>query len=241
MQAWSEATRSTAGLRSIGLLANVPEKVLQRLCGQCAWRRFEAGRPIVSKNASDRDVYFIVSGVVRATSFSAGGRQITYRDIGAGDWFGDLAAIDGRPRSVDVVAQSESVLACLRAEDFAHLLKSVAPVSEALIAHLVGHVRDLTDRLFALSTIGVQNRVDAELLRLARAAGVVANVARIDPAPTHADLASQVSTYREQVTREFSLLTRLGILKRAGGALVVRDVAGLERIVAHAHLQPHRR
>jgi CRP/FNR family transcriptional regulator, cyclic AMP receptor protein len=49
-----------------------------------------------------------------------------------------------------------------------------------------------------------------------------------------AEIASKVSTYREQVTREFALLTRLGILSRAGGTLVVCDVAGLERIVAHA-------
>lgn len=234
MRARSQPTRSTAGLRSIGLLANAPEDVLEMLSGQCTWQRYDAGRVIVSKDAVDRDVYFVVSGLVRVTSFSAGGRQVTYRDIGAGDWFGDLAAIDGRPRSLDLVAQSESMLARLSAGDFTQLLNSVAPVSEALISHLVERVRDLTDRLFDLSTLGVQIRVDAELLHLARESGVVANVAYIDPAPTQVEIASKVSTYREQVTREFSLLARLGILKRTGSVLVVRDVAGLERIVTHA-------
>lgn len=234
MHTRSEAQRSTAGLRSIRLLANAPEEVLQTLSEQCVWRRYHAGGPILSKNARDRDVYFIVSGVVRVTSFSTGGKQITYRDSSAGDWFGDLAAIDGGPRSVDVVAQSDSMLACLHAADFLQLVKSVAPVSEALIAHLVGRVRDLTERLFDLSTLGVQNRVDAELLRLAHEAGVVGNIAHIKPVPNQANIASKVSTYREQVTREVSLLTRLGILSRAGGVMVVRDVAGLERLVTHA-------
>ena len=49
--------------------------------------------------------------------------------------------------------------------------------------------------------------------------------------PKHADIASQVSTYREQVTRELSALARAGILEKDGAALVVRDVARLEKMV----------
>ena len=212
----SATTPSVAGLRSIHLLAAASDEVLQNLCSRCSWRLYRAGERILSKDARDCDVYFIVSGIVRATAFSAGGRQVTYRDMRAGESFGDLAAIDRLPRSADVVAQSESMIASLRAEHFLELLTEVRAVSDALVRHLVDRVRDLSDRLFDLSTLGVENRVDAELLRLAVAAGVVANVARIDPAPTHSDIASQIGTYREQVTREFSQLARWGILDRAG-------------------------
>jgi len=222
---------SLAALRSIGMLARAGDDVLRALAEPCTWRRFEAGQRVLSKDARDRDVYLVISGSVRATSFSAGGREVTYRTIGAGEWFGDLAAIDGRPRSVDVIAEAEAVVATMHHADFVDLLRSHADVAEAMLRHLVHRVRDLTDRLFELSTLGVQNRVDAELLRLARAAGVDGNVARIDPAPSHADVASRVSTYREQVTRELSQLTRLGILERAGKALVVTDVARLTRMV----------
>jgi CRP/FNR family transcriptional regulator, cyclic AMP receptor protein len=83
-----------------------------------------------------------------------------------------------------------------------------------------------------LSTLGVQNRIHAELLRLARASGIEGGQARIDPAPKHADIASQVSTYREQVTREISALVKLGLAAKAGPALVLLDVAKLERMVA---------
>jgi CRP/FNR family cyclic AMP-dependent transcriptional regulator len=77
----------------------------------------------------------------------------------------------------------------------------------------------------------VQNRIHAEILRLAREAGVERNRARLDPGPKHADIASQVSTYREQVTRELSALAKAGILEKQGAALVVRDVARLEKMV----------
>jgi hypothetical protein len=60
---------------------------------------------------------------------------------------------------------------------------------------------------------------------------VSGNTARIDPAPKHADIASQVSTYREQVTRELSALAKAGVLGKEDGALIVRDVVRLERLV----------
>src|SRR2546422_11705623 len=69
-------------------------------------------------------------------------------------------------------------------------------------------------------------------LRLAREAGIEDNQARIDPAPKHADIASQVSTNREQVTRELSALAKAGIVaKDNAGVLVVRDVKQLEKMV----------
>ena len=70
------------------------------------------------------------------------------------------------------------------------------------------------------------------MLRLARHAGVKSNTARIDPAPKHSDIASQVSTYREQVTRELTAMVKQGLLQRSRGALVIPDVARLERLVA---------
>jgi len=100
-----------------------------------------------------------------------------------------------------------------------------------MLLRLGSLVRELSERVIDLSTLGVQNRIYAELLRLAREAGVTGNTARIDPAPKHTDLASRVSTYREQVTRELSALVRMGIVERGNHALVIRDVTRLERLV----------
>ena len=116
-------------------------------------------------------------------------------------------------------------------ELFRQLLHEYPNACDQVLLRLVTSVRNLTERIFDLSTLGVQNRVHAELLRLAREAGVSNNRARIDPAPKHAEISSQISTYREQVTRELSALVKQGLLERAGRALVIRDVAQLEQIV----------
>jgi CRP-like cAMP-binding protein len=96
----------------------------------------------------------------------------------------------------------------------------------------------MAERVIELSTLGVQNRIHAELLRLAADAGVLDNTARLSPAPTHAEIASRVSTNREQVTREFSALARGGLLRKERNALVVLDVARLQRTVAEVRTAP---
>jgi|SRR5579871_2122073 len=226
------AAPSIAGLRSMGLLGALPADTLRVIAEQCVWRRYSAGARIVSREAREYDVYWIITGSVRVTAFSRTGRQVTYRDLHAGDWFGDLAAIDHCPRSADVIALDESTLASLRSEQFVELIFSHRPVADAMLRHLAHRVRDLTDRVFELSTASVPCRIDAEILRLVRIVGATQNRCRIDPAPRHSDIATRVSTNREQVTRELSRLVKQGVLSRDARTLIVQDVARLERLVA---------
>ena len=222
---------STFGLRNVKILQGLSQERLEILAGQCGWRTVEPGHVIVARNSHDRDVHFVVSGRVRITSFSAGGKQVTFRDQEAGEMFGDLAAIDGQPRSADVLALDTVLVASLSPEHFRALIALEELVRERVLQRLAGLVRLLSERVIDLSTLGVQNRIHAELLRLARSGGASGKQARIDPAPKHADIASQVSTYREQVTRELSLLTKQGLLAKDGSALVLLDVEKLERMV----------
>ncbi|HEU4646541.1 MAG TPA: Crp/Fnr family transcriptional regulator [Burkholderiales bacterium] len=225
------AAPSILGLRSIALLEGLSAERLEQVARACAWRNFQPDQRIISRDAPDRDVYLIVSGRVRVTTYSAAGRQVTFRDFGAGAHLGEVAAIDGKPRSADVVALESSLLASMPPAEFRQLLREEPVLAERLLRDFAGLVRRLSERVIDLSTLGVHQRLHAELLRLAREAGVSANRARIDPAPKHADLASQVSTYREQVTRELSALTKAKVLGKDGRALVVLDVSRLEKMV----------
>lgn len=226
------ALAATHGLKRVKLLEGLPAEALETIAGRCRWRRYSAGQQIISRESPDSDVYFVVSGRVRVTAFSAAGRQVTYGDMEGGDCFGDFSAIDGLTRSADVLALEETLVAAVAPADFRRLLHEQPLVCERMLLRLVRSVRELTERVFAFSTLGVQNRVHAEILRLARQAGVENNAARIDPAPKHGDIAGRISTYREQVTREVSRMVKQSLLVRDGRALVVPDVGKLEHLVA---------
>src|SRR3954463_12366498 len=104
---------STLGLRVIELLEGLAPEKLDALARQCVWRNYEAGKRIISRNADDRDVYLLVSGRVRITTYSQGGRQVTFRDLGAGPLLGGVAALDKNPRSADVISPNSPLLPSL--------------------------------------------------------------------------------------------------------------------------------
>ena len=224
--------RSSLALRRIALLQGLSDQRLDRLAQQCLWHTVDADHTLMARADDRGEVCFLVSGSVRVTTYSAQGRQVTFRDCEAGEMFGDIAAVDGLPRSADVVTLQPSVVASLDRAAFRALLREEPDVAERVMLRLAALVRQLSERVIDLSTLGVQHRLHAELLRIARLAGVVDNQARLSPPPRHAVLASQISTNREQVTRELGVLAREGLLRKEEQALVLTDVRLLADRVA---------
>src|SRR5512145_1676030 len=150
------------GLQKVDLFKGLDSYTLREIAAQCKWTRCKRNQVVIRRDGTDRDVYFVIAGQVRVTALAGRGRRIIFRDLGAGEVFGEHSAIDGRARFADVVA-----------------------VRERLLRRLTGSVRELTDRLLELGAQPVQRRTWIELLRLARLAGVEDNRARVEPAPTH--------------------------------------------------------
>ena len=232
------AQPSSLGLRRIDLLQGLSSDRLDAISRNCVWRTCSAGRRLVTREDADRDVHFIVSGSVLVTTYSPNGRETSFRELAQGTCFGELAALDGRPRSADVVALTPGLIASMPPAVFRDLLREEWIVSERVLVHLADLARGLVERVLELSTLTVQQRLCMELLRLARAGSSAAGSARIEPIPRHTALAHRVSTYREQITRELSSLTRAGVLARDGMALVVRDMARLRLIAEGADAPP---
>jgi CRP/FNR family cyclic AMP-dependent transcriptional regulator len=230
--------RSSLALRKIPLFEGLSDHRLQLLAQACRWRSVATRKPLMLRSQDECDVCFLVSGRARITTYSANGRQVTFRDCSEGEYFGDIAAIDGAPRSADVLTLEPCVVASLDRPAFMALLRDEPLLAERVMRRLTELVRQLSERVIDLSTLGVQNRLHAELLRMARAAGIADNRARLEPAPRHAELASQISTNREQVTRELNVLARDGLLAKEGRALIVTDAERLARMVAEVRGEP---
>ncbi len=234
----ASSPRSSLALRKIPLFEGLSDQRFELLAQACRWRSVATRKPLMLRSQDEGDVDFLVSGRARITTYSANGRQVTFRDCGEGEYFGDIAAIDGGPRSADVLTLEPCVVASLDRAAFRALLRDEPLVAERVLRRLTALVRQLSERVIDLSTLGVQNRLHAELLRMARAAGIADNRARLEPAPRHAELASQVSTNREQVTRELNVLVRKGLLAKEGRALIVTDTERLARMVAEVRGEP---
>ena len=180
------------------------------------------------------DVFFIVSGTVRVKLQSVSGRAALLREINAGDFFGELAAIDGEPRSAGIIAVTDVTVARMPASVFRTAIHSHPDVCDQLLALLAGQVRMLANRVNEFTTLDARHRIYAELLRLSRPETGRPGQAVVSPPPVHAEIAARVSIRREAVAREFKSLERVGLIARRRGALVLTDTARLRQLIAQA-------
>ncbi len=224
-----------ATLDGIELLSTLNPTERAHLTRQCRWRRFEQGEQIVDRLSDTQDICFVVEGRVRIVNHSLNGREISFDDVVAGGFFGELSAIDHEPRSASVIAEAPTQVAFLSPRRFEELVLTNPKIGLAVMRRMAGMVRRSTERIMDLSTLGANNRVHAELLRLAKPADgrdrTKTNTATICPIPVHADIASRVSTTRETVARVLSDLARDGLVERGDTALVIRDLRKLHRMV----------
>lgn len=215
---------------SPAFLATLCDSDLGALAERWNVRSYRRQELIIAHGDESRDVFFVLDGRARATLFSANGREVAYRDIHPGDIFGELAAIDGKARSASVIAMDPTRASILSADAFQSLLSSHPSISWALLKHLSGGLRRMTDRVFEFSTLMVRERVVCELLRRADKSGLSEGAVAVIPVPRHMELAAAISTHREAVSREMSLLAKKGLIKRRGDDLLLKDRAALEEL-----------
>ena len=215
-------------LAGIELFRELDHDERTAIAALCHAHRYAAKEQVLAVDDPSRDVLFVVSGTVRVTLYSPQGKEVIFRDQTAGQMLGELAAIDGSPRSAHVVAEQDTLLVSMSPQDFRTVLENHADVNWQVLLRLAGLVRSLSERVYEFSTLQVRDRVHAELLRLARGCMTGENSARIDPAPTHAEIASTIGTHREAVTRELNDLAKRGVLTREGHAIILHDVDALK-------------
>ena len=206
----------------------------EQVAGICRWRDHDAGEQIFSYHDPSSEVFFLAAGKVRIIVYSAEGKAVLFKDLKAATMFGEISAIDGAPRSAGVEARERSTIASLTASQFESLLLREPAVAVATLRHVTAEVRRLSERVLEFSTLVVQNRIHAELLRLAADARQENGQALLSPAPSLSDIANRISTHREAVSRELSRLASSGVLRREGGDLRVPDLARLEKLVREA-------
>ena len=154
-------------------------------------------------------------------------QDLIFSDMEAGSFFGELAALDGGPRSLSVFAVNDSTVAKMPSAVFVETMFTHRPLGEAVVATLVARNRAMTRRVGELGALDVRSRVHAELLRLARPDREDPKRAIILAPPNQSELASRINTRRETVSREINAMEREGLIERRRGAIVINDALRL--------------
>lgn len=237
MSSTADVLRGEQTLAGSKMLAGVDSAAIARLETLCSWKVAHEDEPIVTRDSDSREVFFVIKGRCRIVNYSPSGREVAFAIASPGDYFGEMSAIDGLPRSATVVALEDCILASISPQVFRELVEQQPKVSFVIMEMLVRIVRTSDDRIMDLATLSAYQRVYSELLKLMKPDPVRAGSWLIYPLPTQAQIAAQASTTRETVARVLSHLSGDGIAERKSKTLYLRQVERLKQLCEKASAQ----
>jgi CRP-like cAMP-binding protein len=158
--ALSNTSHMQPTLEGVAIFAGLSPIARTKIENACSWRSYAAGEPILNYLEDSDDVFFIAEGGARVISYSPGGKVVSFRDLGPGDTFGEIPAIDGGPRSASVEACTRCAVAVMPAADFRDVIVREPGVAQALLKQQVGAIRRLSTRVqeFSSAVMGITGR-----------------------------------------------------------------------------------
>jgi CRP-like cAMP-binding protein len=192
---------------------------------------FDPNQVIFARGDVGREIYLVVSGRVRLSVLTAEGRELSFAHAEPGAIFGEIAMLDGGPRSADATAVGKVTALSLSKPAFKRLVDTRPVVGEAAIRFLCSRVRDADQQLEAIALYPIEGRLARFFLAAARQKEPGAEEGRvtIELPISQSELALLIGASRPKVNTALSLLESSGALERSGSR-VICDIEELQLI-----------
>lgn len=216
------------------LLADLSPNELQLLAARTVRKLFVSGELLFSEGEPCNGLHIIARGKVRIFKTSVNGREQVLAVNGPGDTVAELPVFDGGPYPASASATEDAVIAFISRRDFHAYCLEHPEVALKVLAQVGARLRRLVGIIEELSFTTIRQRLIAMLVKLAQTQGTKTNRGIEFQLPsTHQELASQLGTVRELISRNLMRLQAEGLLDVDARHIVVRDLRGLS-----AQLEP---
>lgn len=220
-------------LRRCPLFSKADDRALARCAGSLRSRRYRRNQTIFHQGDPGDSLYVIGSGAVKIVlPDSTGDEGAIIATLGPGDFFGELALLDGEEHSASAVALEATEALVLRRDAFERLIDEDPDLRRALFAGLAGELRRLTHHVGELHFHNLPARLARRIVRMAR---------EVDSSPqgevrlswpySQSELAAMIGGTRQTVNRLLAEFTAEGLIRIERETLIVPDVARLELVV----------
>jgi CRP/FNR family cyclic AMP-dependent transcriptional regulator len=213
-------------LRSLPLFEGLDDKTLSRLADDSRQRRFRAGEIICYQGDPGATCHIILRGRVRIFLAGEDGRELSVRIMRPGEIFGEMALLEGLPRSANVEALEETQTLELHHDVLLDCLRESPALALNLLKALSSRLRSSTMEAEELASLTVVERLTRQLQKLAEWSGMpVEGGVRIMVPLTQQELATLIGASRESVNRALVRLRSQGKVRLEKGWIVLRDEA----------------
>ncbi len=218
-------------LARVPLFVGLPHEALEALGRQVRTRRTARGETIFHQGDPGDALYIVASGRVKIVLHGDLRDAAIVATLRRGDFFGELALLDGAERSATAISIDAAELLVLPRERFLELVAEFPPIRDALLMALAHELRRITDHVAELHFLDITGRLAARLARLVDEQGMLADDGslRLDGPLTQGDLAAMVGCTRQSVNKVLGEFASDGLIRLERDTIVVRDLPGLRQ------------
>ena len=219
-------------LEKTALLSNLSREEVQTLAARTVRKLFSAGELLFSEGEPCSGLHIIAKGKVRIFKTSVNGREQVLAMNVPGESIAELPVFDGGPYPASAVAIEDTEIAFISRRDFHAYCVEHPEVSLKVLSVVGARLRGLVGIIEELSFTTIRQRLIATLVKLAQNEGKKTDrgIEFLLPA-THQELANQLGTVRELISRNLMRLQAEGLLDVDARQIVVRDIKGLSALL----------
>jgi CRP/FNR family transcriptional regulator, cyclic AMP receptor protein len=234
----ADAQLAREALHSCALFEDLDDSTLALVADAMRGRRFRRGETVFHVD-DPGDALFVVTGgeikIVLPSDESA--EPVILTTVGRGGFFGELALLDGRPRSASAIAVRAAETLVLRRETFDRLVDAEPALRRAMFAALAGEIRRLTGHVEDLHFLDLPGRLARHLLRMGvdvdgGGMGSATGPIRLAWPYTQSELAGMIGGSRQSVNRLLADFVQQDLLRFDGDDLVIPDPGQLASAVS---------
>jgi CRP-like cAMP-binding protein len=216
-------------LRKIPLLAELSDEHMLRVKADLRVRQYAKRDIVLQKGAPGDSLLFLLTGSLQVIDVTEDGRAVGLRLLQPGDFFGEIAVINGSMRSASVVAMSAVLVALLPRATAMYLFSHSPSVANQMLRFLAEKVQRDSEFRSLLSIHNTSRRIYTFLNLLKEKKDGDVHV--VENLPTHQDIANMINTSRETVTRALLALTQQGIIQKGTHKIIIVKPDALQKLI----------
>jgi CRP-like cAMP-binding protein len=217
----AERTRDKLSLlRNHSLFRDLPAAVIEHLGSYMKTRRVVRGTTIFAKGDPGTGLMGVLAGTVKVSVASADGKDIVLNLFHEGEVFGEIALLDGRPRTADATAMSDCELVVIERRDFVPFLSGHPDVMLKFIEILCSRLRRTSEQVQDITFLNLPTRLAKTLLQLTAAEDGSATARKA--AVTQREISQMIGISRESTNKQLRAWAKRGWIRlERGGVNVV--------------------
>lgn len=217
-------------LNKIPLFNSLSDSDLGNLSESVRLQSLKKGQTLFRKGDEGSSLYIIKQGTIKIVLPSRLGDEVIVTMFSAGDFFGEMALFDGKPRSADALAMEPSQIYVLNRNDFLIFLQSNINAMKSILSQLTNRLRNTDDFLESTCFLSVSARLAKKLLELAESYGQNdGDKVYIDLSLTQKEIGDMIGSTRESINKELKILRDKGLITMQENKIQIVDITRLKR------------